>query len=167
MDEVDTYEINEINTDSLKDSYVSLQKSIKLDVYKKSVNNKYSVKNIVLYQGNNKTTAGTNVNLKVKLADDTQVTINAKLQNDEVIVTIPNKLITGKYSIKLIKNTNDFTEKLKGITFTHNNNLLGEETDDKGEIVIEDNYQITKANVGTIDAYTITEVEDKQNNVLE
>ena len=168
MDEVYTYEINEINTNNLNNSYVSLQSPIKLEVHKKSADNKYSIDYIVLCQGQeNKSEEKTNVNLQVKLADGTPVTVNAKVQNDEIIVTIPNKIINGNYSIKLTKSTNNFAKKLKGVVFTHNNSALGEKTDSNGEIVIENNYKITKDNVNTEDTYTITEVEDKQNNVLE
>ena len=57
----DTFTINEVNIDN---SYIKLQSPIALDVNKYIKDNKYVVKEIVLYQDENKTTAGNNVELE-------------------------------------------------------------------------------------------------------
>ena len=178
----DTYVIDEFKVN--EKNYVKLSNKIKLTV-KKGLNadgKKYVVKGIRLDEidSNNKiknsseTTDGTKVELRgIKLSDEkSTVTVVATLDKETQTITlgIPNKKVTGSYSMNLIKTTNNFKTPVQNVDFTwinSSNVKTSETTDTFGYIDIIDKYTITKENIEKTDSYTITEVEDASNKILE
>ena len=60
-----------------------------------------------------------------------------RIENNTVIVTIPNEKITGTYKLQLIKQDEETNENLEGATFNVavNNNGLGDFTTERDGIV--------------------------------
>ena len=163
VNEQDKYEITEV--DLGRNEYVKLKKSVFVYVKKEPINNIYRVKSVSFDEN-----------------DENRNTINAELDNDDeveldasivrtsdiaavILVTIPNKPITGSYDLELLKTKEDGRTPLPGVKFTVTKGegdsvttLVDKElTDDNGKISIAENVEINSENVSTKDVYTIKE----------
>ena len=180
LETVDTYKISEVNIyknateNDVQVGYAKLASPITLSVTKGVSGNKFVVSSMSLSQEGIETvtsTTGTVTLRDVNLEYNYKADITATLNDNKITLTIPNKEITGGYSLKLVKTRNNFTENVQNAVFRYTGNVAentaGERTDRNGEISIVDSYSITKSNVEVVDNYEFTEDENKTNNYLE
>ena len=155
---VDEYSISEL---SLTDeSYITLKDSFNIYVTKVVKNKQYVASKVSFEKGKNITSK------EVTLKDGTKVTVSAQISKGKITVTVPNKKVTGSYSLELEKvNSENESEKLAGVKFTVQE---GKEeakeygpTGENGKVTVFENKAI-KA-MGT-DEYTITELSLNQEN---
>ena len=173
----DIYTIKELNiyksanSDEIENGYAKLARPLILGVKKEVIDNKFDISQIYLSQqgGNPAASVNDTVTLQnVELEYGILVNVTAKIDsNNTITLTIPNEEITGQYSLKMVKTTNNFQTPLPYFTFKYTGNDVGSRTDRNGEISIVDSYKITKENVLNEDTYEITEVENKTNQYLE
>ena len=173
----DEYTIEELNIyktangNEIETGYAKLTSPLILGVKKDIIDNKYDISQIYLsvQGGQPVTSVNDTVTLQnVMLEDGSRVNVTAKIEEDNLItLTVPNKEISGTYSLKLIKTTDNFQTPLPYFTFKYTGNDVGSRTDTNGAISIVDSYVISKDNASNEDTYEITEVENKTNNYLE
>ena len=169
----DKYIITETNIyksstgNDIDEGYIKIKDPIILEVKKTITNGKYTVSGLSLYQnGQTPTEGGSNVVLKnVKLENGESVDITAKLENGVINLIIPNKKVTGNYSLDLIKTTNNFQNTRGGFTFTYTGNPVGKTTDGEGKIIIEENKKIE--DITNPDEYDFRELPNNKNKYLE
>ena len=153
----DEYTITEVSVEDK--SYITLQDSFKVYVKKEIQNNKYVASKASFEKDKDV------LSKQVQLKDGTKVTVSVKLENNKITITVPNKKVTGNYSVMLEKvNSENKSEKISGVTFKVKQGSSEEKqygpTNNEGIVSIVENRKITK--VGT-DEYTITEVSvDKE-----
>ena len=171
LNTVDTYKISEIkvykNATSTEEEigYAKLVNPLTLSVSKNRIGNSFGISNFSLAEEGKQAVNAENgvVTLEnVDLQYGLKATVTAKLTGNEITITIPNKELSGNYSLNLVKTKSDFETKLKGFAFRYTGNESGQKTDDNGEIVIVDNKKITKDTLNN-DVYEISEIEDTKN----
>ena len=176
INQVDTFKISEVkiykeatgNEEQIK--FVKLVNPLTLSVTKAVSGDEYDVSTLSLSQQGLTTVSGSNnITLtNVELESGEKVDVKASIdENNLITVTIPNKEAKGKYSLNLIKTTDNYQETVFNQKFTYTGNLKGSRTNMDGLIVIEENKEINQNNVNTPDEYVINEVEDTRNGILE
>ena len=163
----DVFEIEEISTD---EHYIKLGEAVRIYVAK------------IFVPGTEETTAHYEIDASFDKDDfseenkskelsleygTTKVNAKVKVEEGKVVVTIPNKPVTGKYSLELVKEDADDQAKILGAKFTVYKNddetpivdkkATSNETGKVGKLEIVTDEPITKDDYSTPDKYTITE----------
>ena len=147
----DEYEISEVLLNNKP--YVALKNSLKVYVKKEIVDYKYKATKVQLGENGQ---YSENAQLEVELQNGEKVTVEAKVENSKVEITIPNHIMKGKHDLELIKvNKKDGQTPVEDVTFNvkvkKNNkettlyNSEGKEiktygiiTDEEGKITLKD-----------------------------
>ena len=151
----DEYTISEVK---INDDYIILKDSFKIYVTKEIKDYKYVASKVSFESKKDVTTK------QVTLKDGSKVNITAKVDNGNILITVPNKKISGSYSLEIEKiNSENSSEKLAGIKFKvqegSNQAKQYGPTKENGKVTIFEGKKITA--IG-IDEYTITELELNQ-----
>ena len=143
-------------------NYIKLKDDIKIYVTTTRSNDKYVASKVSFEKDKNETSK------EVTLEDGSKVTVTARISQDTVIVTIPNKQVEGKYSLLLEKvDSSNIEKKISGVSFKVSEE--GKEaktygpTSDKGLVTIFRNKEITGEQTSQ---YTIKEVDIGNNNYI-
>ena len=147
----DEYTISEVKIDK---DYITLKDSFKIYVTKEIQNYQYVAGKVSFEKGKELKEK------QVTLKDGSKVTVTATVRDGEIIITVPNKKITGNYSLELEKiNSENIAEKLQGVTFKvqdgSNTAKTYGPTGEDGKVTVINSKNITQTG---IDEYTISEV---------
>ena len=154
---IDEYTIREVKAGN---DYITLKDELKVYVKKEIKNYKFEATSVSFDNSKNITSK------EVALKDGSNVTVNAKLENGKIIVTIPNKKIEGSYSLEILK-VDEQNKPLSGVNFKvstgSNTSKTYGPTALNGIVNIINNQKITNTGV---DTYTITEISSKENQYI-
>jgi len=155
------YTITEVDVGD--NEYIKIKDEIKVYIKIEEVNNKLVATTVSFNQQVERK------NKEVALEDGTKVNVTARIENDKVIVTIPNqKELKGKYSLELEKvDSDDQNKKLEGVTFKvkegNNTTKSYGPTNSNGIVSIVKNKEVKQA--GTKE-YTISEINVGKNKYI-
>ena len=179
VDEVDTYEIKEINTN---DEYYKINGSLTVNVTKKKIiegnNITYKLNTVYFEDG---TIDDNGVAKKtVKLENDETAEVTAEIVNNTVRITIPNEKKKGTYSLKIIKYKKGTTTAVAGAKFNLIGGNIGSlQLEKGGKPLSEENYSeivtstepvaiwndvINIRDIATPDTFTLKEADVGKNN---
>ena len=179
VDEVDTYEIKEINTN---DEYYKINGSLTVNVTKKKIiegnNITYKLNTVYFEDG---TIDDNGVAKKtVKLENDKTAEVTAEIVNNTVRITIPNEKKKGTYSLKIIKYKKGTTTAVAGAKFNLIGGNIGSlQLEKGGKPLSEENYSeivtstepvaiwndvINIRDIATPDTFTLKEADVGENN---
>ena len=134
---IDTITIEETKA---PEGYNKLINSLSINVEKEEVNGAYIIRN-------------------VQFAPETEINGSTiEIQDDVIIVTIPNEKMTGSYNIQLIKKDKDTDVNLEGAVFSIsiNNGEVQEYTTDSNGLITINNVEITEEGTDVITVEEIT-----------
>ena len=179
VDEVDTYEIKEINTN---DKYYKINGSLTVNVTKKKIiegnNITYKLNTVYFEDG---TIDDNGIAKKtVKLENDETAEVTAEIVNNTVRITIPNEKKKGTYSLKIIKYKKGTTTAVAGAKFNLIGGNIGSlQLEKGGKPLSEENYSeivtstepvaiwndvINIRDIATPDTFTLKEADVGENN---
>ena len=179
VDEVDTYEIKEINTN---DEYYKINGSLTVNVTKKKIiegnNITYKLNTVYFEDG---TIDDNGIAKKtVKLENDETAEVTAEIVNNTVRITVPNEKKKGTYSLKIIKYKKGTTTAVAGAKFNLIGGNIGSlQLEKGGKPLSEENYSeivtstepvaiwndvINIRDIATPDTFTLKEADVGENN---
>ena len=179
VDEVDTYEIKEINTN---DKYYKINGSLTVNVTKKKIiegnNITYKLNTVYFEDG---TIDDNGIAKKtVKLENDETAEVTAEIVNNTVRITVPNEKKKGTYSLKIIKYKKGTTTAVAGAKFNLIGGNIGSlQLEKGGKPLSEENYSeivtstepvaiwndvINIRDIATPDTFTLKEADVGENN---
>ena len=157
--QIDSYEITELDNDK---PYIKMRDSLTVYVKKAKINNEYKATGVSFVK--NKWNSSSR-SINVTLENGEQLKAKAEIVNNEdIIITIPNKSFSGEYGFELLKTEEDKTSAVEGTTFKVKNLTTGEEnenvTDNNGKIsIVPAGTAIDSNNLGT-EVFEITEISN-------
>ena len=179
VDEVDTYEIKEINTN---DEYYKINGSLTVNVTKKKIiegNNITYKLNTVYFEDGTIDDNGVAKKI-VKLENDETAEVTAEIVNNTVRITVPNEKKKGTYSLKIIKYKKGTTTAVAGAKFNLIGGNIGSlQLEKGGKPLSEENYSeivtstepvaiwndvINIRDIATPDTFTLKEADVGENN---